>query len=122
MPLRALAPALSLALATGGVTLTAAPATAAPAVSGDRAGAPATGPLDGILDPVTDLLSALIAVGNSDGQAAFVQRVRVRYEALGAVPGEIGGLLDRLEGGEPPPDDDEAGAGGDTGDEESAGE
>ncbi len=57
---RALAPALSLVLAAGGVTLTAAPATAVPAVSGDRPGAPATGPLDGILDPLTDLLSALV--------------------------------------------------------------
>ena len=48
----ALAPALSLVLAAGGVTLTAAPATAAPVVAADRTGGAAGGPLDGILDPV----------------------------------------------------------------------
>ena len=57
---RALAPALSLVLAAGGVTLTAAPATAAPVVAADRTGGAAGGPLDGILDPVTDLLTALV--------------------------------------------------------------
>ncbi|MBU2075208.1 MAG: hypothetical protein KJ938_12305 [Actinobacteria bacterium] len=56
----ALAPALSLVLAAGGVTLTAAPATAAPVVAADRTGGAAGGPLDGILDPVTDLLNALV--------------------------------------------------------------